>query len=69
MKPEVIHLRIFGFLVYIHVPKKKRTKIYPSGRNVVFIGYNDTSKAYQIYFPRFKKIDINRDVTFDEYST
>ena len=55
--------------MYIHVPKKKRTKIYPSGRNVVFIGYNDTSKAYQIYFLGFKKIGISRDVTFDEDST
>ena len=32
------------------------------------MGYNNTSKAYRIYFPRFKKIDINRDVTFDEDS-
>ena len=26
------------------------------------------SKAYRIYFPGFKKININRDVTFDEDS-
>ena len=42
-KPEVIHLRIFGFLVYIHIPKEKRTKIDPSGRNGIFIGCSDTS--------------------------
>ena len=48
MKPKVIHLRIFGFLVYIHVLKDKRTKIDPFGRKGVFIGYYDTSKAYQI---------------------
>ena len=32
-----------------------------------FIG--DTLKAYRIYFLGFKKIDINRDVNFDEDST
>ena len=45
-KPEVIHMRIFGFLVYIHIPKEKRTKINPSGRKGIFVGYNDNSKAY-----------------------
>ena len=28
-KPEVSHLRIFGYLVYIRIPKEKRTKLYP----------------------------------------
>ena len=26
-------------------------------------------KAYRIYFPGFKKIDISRDVTFEKYSS
>ena len=30
------------------------------------MGYSESSKDYRIYFPRFKKIDISRDVTFDE---
>ena len=30
------------------------------------MGYSESSKAYKIYFPRIKKIDISRDVTFDE---
>ena len=41
-KLEVIHLRIFGFLVYIHIPKEKRTKLDPSRKKGIFIGYNDT---------------------------
>ena len=55
--------------MYIHIPKEKRTKIDSSGRKGIFIGYSDTSKAYQIHFPGFKKIDISRDVTFNEAST
>ena len=68
-KLEVIHLRIFGCSMYIHIPKEKRTKLNPSWTKGIFVGYSDTSKAYRIYFPGFKKIDISRDVTFDEDST
>ena len=41
-KPEVIHLRIFGFPVYIHIPKEKMTKLDPFGRKDIFVGYSDT---------------------------
>ena len=52
-----------------HVLKEKRTKLDPSRRKGIFVGYSDTSKAYRIYFPGFKKIDISRDVTFYEDSS
>ena len=65
-KPEVSHLRIFGCLVYIHIPKEKRTKLDPSGKKGTFVGYSKISKAYRIYFPGYNKIDVSRDVTFDE---
>ena len=45
-KQEVIHLRIFGYPMYIHIPNQKNIKIDPSGRKGVFVGYNETSKAY-----------------------
>ena len=54
--------------MYIHIPKEKRTKLNPSGRKGIFVGYSDTSKAYRIYFPGFKMIGISRDITFDEDS-
>jgi hypothetical protein len=46
------HLRIFGCPIYIHAPKEKRTKLEPSGRKGMSVGYNKTSKAYRIYIPR-----------------
>ena len=52
--------------MYIQIPKEKSTKLDPSGKKGIFVGYSESSKAYRIYFPRYKKIDINRDVTFDE---
>ena len=62
-KPKVSQLRIFRCPVYIQIPKEKRTKLYPLGKKGVFVGYSESSKAYRI---GYKKIDINRDVTFDE---
>jgi hypothetical protein len=50
VKPEIGYFRIFGFLVYIHVPVEKRTKLKPS-REDIFFGYNETSKAYKIFIP------------------
>ena len=54
--------------MYIHIPKEKRTKLDPSRNKGVFVGSSESSKAYGIYFPRYKKIDINRDITFNEDS-
>ena len=39
--PEVSHLKIFGCLVYIHIPKEKRSKLDPSGKKGLFVGYSE----------------------------
>jgi hypothetical protein len=65
-KLEISHLRIFGCPVFIHVPKEKRTKLEPSGKKGTFVGYSETSKAYKIYIPGHRQIEISWDVTFDE---
>ena len=54
--------------MYIHIPKEKRTKLDPSGKKAIFVGYSESLKAYIIIFLGFKKIDITRDITFDEDS-
>jgi hypothetical protein len=56
-------------LVYIHVPKEKRTKMEPSGKKGVFVGYNENSKAYRIFVPGQRQIEVSRDVTFHEEAT
>ena len=65
-KPNVENLRIFGCPVYSHIPKDKRNKLEPSGKKGIFVGYSDSSKAYRIYIPEQHKIEISRDVTFNE---
>ena len=65
-KPEVSHLKIFGCHVYIHIPKEKRTKLDPSGKKGLFVGYSEKSKSYRIYIPGYCQIELSRDATFDE---
>ena len=52
--------------MYIHVPKEKRSKMEPSGKKGIFVGYSETSKAYRIYILGHRYIEVSRDVTFHE---
>ena len=45
VKPKVGHFRIFGCLVYLHVPKEKRSKLDPSGRKGTFVGFSESSET------------------------
>jgi hypothetical protein len=65
-KPSIEHLRIFGCPIYIHVPKDKRKKLETSRKRGIFVGYSESSKVYRIYVPGQQKIEISRDVTFEE---
>jgi hypothetical protein len=47
-------------------PRRKRTKLDPSGRKGTFVGYSESSKTYRIYIPGQRQIEMSRDVTFEE---
>ena len=65
-KPNVEHLRIFGCPVYFHIPKDKRKKLEPPGKKGIFMGYIESSKAYRIYIPEQHKVEVIKDMTFNE---
>ena len=65
-KPEVSYFRIFGSLTYSHVPSEKRTKLEPTAEKGIFVGYDETSKAFRIYLPSQRKVVVRRDVKFEE---
>jgi transposase InsO family protein len=65
-KLEVSHLKIFGCPVFVHILKEKRTKLDPSGKKRIFVGYCEVSKAFRVYILGYHHIEISRDVTFDE---
>jgi hypothetical protein len=53
-------------VVHIHVIKDERSKLDPLGKKGIFVGYSETSKAYKVYTPGYRQMEINKDVTFDE---
>ena len=65
-KPNVGHLRVFGSIAYAHVPDQQRKKLDDKSKKLIFVGYDDKSKAYRLYNPAENKVVISRDVQFDE---
>ncbi|KAK9140896.1 hypothetical protein Scep_010577 [Stephania cephalantha] len=65
-KPNLKNLKIFGCLCFTHVPQIKRDKLDNKVVPGIFIGYNNTSKAYRVFQPQSRKILISRDVVFME---
>ena len=58
--------RIFGSLTYSHVPSEKRTKLEPTAEKGIFVGYDETVKAFHIYLPSQRKVVVRTDVKFEE---
>jgi hypothetical protein len=66
VKLEIGHFKIIGCPVYIHVPEEEDEVGSPSGKKGIFVGYNETSKAYMIFIPMQRKTIVRRDVKFEE---
>ena len=58
-KPGISHLQIFGCPIYMHIPKENRMKMEPSGKKGSFVGYIETSKAFQIYVPGEIHVEVS----------
>jgi hypothetical protein len=65
-KPNISHLRIFGSKAFIHIPDSIRRKLDPKGREITFLRYSETSKGYRVLIPETQKVQIVRDIIFDE---
>ncbi|KAG9454135.1 hypothetical protein H6P81_007039 [Aristolochia fimbriata] len=65
-KPVVGHLKIFGCIVYAHIPEQIRKKLDDRGQKCIFVRYDFKTKAYKLYNPITKKFIISRDIEFDE---
>jgi hypothetical protein len=65
-KPDVSHLIVFSCITYVHVLDEKRSKLDPKVKKCIFIGYFLEPKGYRCFNPSTRKLQVNRDVVFDE---
>ena len=65
-KPNISHLRVFGCLAWVHILKKRRHKLQPKSRAMIFVGYEPGSKGYQFWDAAHQRFEISRDVKFEE---
>jgi len=65
-KPNVSLLKVFGCITYVHVPEENRSKLDPKVEKCIFIGYFLKQKGYRCFNPSTRKLQVSRDVVFNE---
>lgn len=66
-KPKYDHLRVFGFLAYVHIGKERRNgKFGDVAERGVHLGYQDGKHNYRIWLINKKRVVYSHDVLFDE---
>jgi len=65
-KLDVSHLKVFGCIACVHVPDEKRSKLDPKVDKCIFIGYSLEQKGYKCFNSSIRKLQVSRDVVFDE---
>ena len=65
-KLNISHLRVFRCLAWVHILKKRRHKLQPNSRAMIFVGYEPGSKGYQFWDAAHQHFKISCDVKFKE---
>ena len=66
--PHLLNLkpRVFGCMVYAHIPKVMRSKLDPFAKQCVLVGYSKFQKGYRCYDPQHQKLHVTMDTSFQE---
>lgn len=63
-KPKVNHMRTFVCEAMVHLSKEKRKNWDSKAQKMIFIGYCDHTKGYQVMILDTRKVIISRDAIF-----
>ena len=64
--PTMTHLKKFGSIAFVHIPKTNQKKLITKTLRCIFFGYDTESKVYRLYSLEQKKILLMRDIVIDE---
>jgi hypothetical protein len=66
-KPSLGHLRIFGCIAWVHIPKESGCqKLDDKSKRMCLVGYISDKGIYKVYDPSNGKFSGARDIIFDE---
>lgn len=65
-KPSVAHLKTFGCLAYVGIPKQKRTKLDMKAKLGIMVGYALRTRGFRIWIESEQKVVETLNVRFDE---
>ena len=65
-KPNVKYFKIFGSTCFILKDRENVEKFDSRSDEIIFLGYSSTSKAYQVYIKKTKKVMETINVVTDE---
>lgn len=65
-RPNISHIRVFGCVAYAKIVGTHLRKLDDRSRMLIHLGTEPGSKAYRLYDPLNRKINVSRDVVFDE---
>jgi transposase InsO family protein len=58
-KSSIKHLKVFGCICYVQIPKEKRYKLDETSEKCIFVGYSSMSKGYKLYNLKTNKVIIS----------
>jgi transposase InsO family protein len=59
IKPTMSHLKVFGSVAYVHILDQKRVKLDDKSLKLIFVRYDERSKAYKLFDSINKKLHIS----------
>ncbi|KAG6475649.1 hypothetical protein ZIOFF_064878 [Zingiber officinale] len=67
-KPHLAHLKVFGCIAYAKNTTSHLKKLDDRSSPMVYLGVEEGCKAHRLFDPRHNKLQVSRDVIFQENS-